>query len=204
MRISEIMDSYTDTEFLIDGEQAVSADKISEGALAKIKSEKKPLRLRTKLLIIAAAVTVLAGITGASLNDAYFTSQLGEEVSGYGRRSSSYGDMTAPYTIVENEDGKRIFFTANDEYIDITDYLSRGENYYYYFSEFDNRSNEYPAILCVGGTIDDIGFGEYFIHADSKGSSFTASNMGTADSDKEWYIKFREKAWEFRQEYIEE
>lgn len=203
MKVSEIMDNYTDNEFLIEGQQEVSADMVSEGVLAKIKAEKKPLRLRTKILIIAAAVTALAGITGASLNDAYFTSQVGDEVSGLGGMSSIHGDMIAPYTIVENEDGKKVFFTANNEYIDITDYINRGENYYYYFSEVDNRCNEYPAILCVGGTIDDLGFGEYFIHADSNGSSRSAYNVGGPDDDKEWYIKFREKTEEFKREFIE-
>lgn len=204
MRISEIMDNYTDNEFLIEGQQAVSSDEIAAGVMDKIKA-KKPLKLKAKILIIAAAVVALAGITGAAINDGYFTSQLGEEISGFGCCGASYGDMIPPYTVVESEEGKKVFFTANNEYIDITDYINRGENFYYYFSEFDNRANEYPAILCVGGTIDDMGFGEYYVHCDLNGSGLSASNVGApTEGDKEWFVKFKEKAWEFRQKFMEQ
>lgn len=204
MRISEIMDNYTDNEFLIEGQQAVSSDEIAAGVMDKIKA-KKPLKLRTKILIATAAVVGLAGITGAAINDGYFTSQLGEEISGFGCCGASYGDMIPPYTVVESEEGKKVFFTANNEYIDITDYINRGENFYYYFSEFDNRANEYPAILCVGGTIDDMGFGEYYVHCDLNGSGLSASNVGApTEGDKEWFVKFKEKAWEFRQKFMEQ
>lgn len=203
MRISEIMDNYTDNEFLIEGQQAVSSDEIAAGVMDKIKA-KKPLKLRTKILIATAAVVGLAGITGAAINDAFFTDQLGNEISHFGAWSSSYGDMIPPYTIVESEEGKKVFFTANNEYIDITDYINRGENFYYYFSEFDNRANEYPAIICVGGTIDDMGFGEYFVHCDFQGGHTAAGNVGGAEDEKEWYIKFKEKVEEFRQELMEQ
>lgn len=204
MRISEIMDNYTDNEFLIEGQQAVSSDEVAAGVMDKIKV-KKPLKLRTKILIAAAAVVGLAGITGAAINDTFFTDQLGNEISNFGSRSSTYGDMIPPYTIVESEEGKKVFFTANNEYIDITDYINRGENFYYYFSEFDNRANEYPAILCVGGTIDDMGFGEYYVHCDLNGSGLSASNVGApTEGDKEWFVKFKEKAWEFRQKFMEQ
>lgn len=204
MRISEIMDNYTDNEFLIEGQQAVSSDEIAAGVMDKIKV-KKPLKLKAKILIIAAAVVTLAGIMGAAINDAFFTDQLGNEISHFGAWSSTYGDMIPPYTIVESEEGKKVFFTANNEYIDITDYINRGENYYYYFSEVDNQTNEYPAILCVGGTIDDMGFGEYYVHCDFNGSGIAASNVGVPDEgDKEWFVKFKEKAWEFRQKFMEQ
>lgn len=203
MRISEIMDNYTDNEFLIEGQQAVSSDEIAAGVMDKIKA-KKPLKLKAKILIIAAAVVALAGITGAAINDAFFTDQLGNEISHFGAWSSTYGDMIPPYTVVESEEGKKVFFTANNEYIDITDYINRGENFYYYFSEVDNRANEYPAILCVGGTIDDMGFGEYFVHCDFQGGHTAAGNVGGAEDEKEWYIKFKEKVEEFRQELMEQ
>ena len=204
MRISEIMDNYTDNEFLIEGQQAVSSDEVAAGVMDIIKV-KKPLKLRTKILIAAAAVVGLAGITGAAINDGYFTSQLGNEISHFGSWSSTYGDMIPPYTIVESEEGKKVFFTANNEYIDITDYINRGENFYYYFSEVDNRANEYPAILCVGGTIDDIGFGEYYVHCDLNGSGLSASNVGApTEGYKEWFVKIKEKAWEFRQKFMEQ
>lgn len=204
MRISEIMDSYTDNEFLIEGQQAVSSDEIAAGVMDRVKA-KKPLKLKAKILIIAAAVVALAGITGAAINDAFFTDQLGNEISHFGAWSSTYGDMIPPYTIVESEEGKKVFFTANNEHIDITEYINRGENYYYYFSEVDNRANEYPAILCVGGTIDDIGFGEYFVHCDFKGGHIAAGNVGApTEGEKEWYVKFKEKVEEFRQELMEQ
>lgn len=203
MRISEIMDSYTDNEFLIEGQQAVSSDEIAAGVMDRVKA-KKPLKLKAKILIIAAAVVGLAGIVGAGINDAFFTTKLGDEISHNGTWiGGGQNEVIPPYTIVGDGDDKKVFFTANNEYIDITDYLERGENYYYYFSEYDNRANEYPAFLCVGGTIDDIGFGECYVQPDFEGYGFSKHNVGAPDEEKEWSIRFQEKVDEFHQEIKE-
>ena len=167
MKITELMDNYTDNEFLIEGEWKADAEKVLQGVTAKVKA-KKHLRLRTKIIIaVAAAFIGLFAIT-ASTQTTTFVSRLGyfddwsaisaEYVDTNGHRGDNWVE---PYKIVNG----RVIFTAVDEgeeEIDITDLISEEKAFFYEYSKADSSGKIHNCIIAVGGTLDDLGYGEMF------------------------------------------
>ncbi|MDE7280946.1 MAG: hypothetical protein K2N36_04315, partial [Ruminiclostridium sp.] len=73
MKITEIMDNYTDNEVLIEGEHSADVEKVLQGVSAKAKV-KKHLRLHTKIIIAAAAAFIgIFAITAATRTTTFVT-----------------------------------------------------------------------------------------------------------------------------------
>lgn len=164
IEISKLMDNYTDEEFFLEGNSAASARAVTDRVM-KQAATKRNLKLRPKVLIIAATVAVTGLlITAAAMPYGFIESVTGSkyEFHNNGVDIKAPGiDFDAefenkPYTA---EDG-RIYFTADGQNTDITDYLQRGENYYYKYTETDTQGVDYDIILAVGGNIEDPSYGE--------------------------------------------
>ena len=172
MKITELMDNYTDNEFLIDGEQSADVEKVLQGVNAKVKV-KKHLKLHTKIIIaVAAAFIGLFAITAATPTTTFVT-RLGfvEEwiqTFAYISNGGNADNCIEPYKIVNG----RVIFTAVDEgeeEIDITDLISDEKPFYYEYSKADSNGKIHDCIIAVGGTPDDLGYGEMFFHTNDDG-----------------------------------
>lgn len=184
MKITELMDNYTDNEFLIEGGQEADAEKVLQGVNAKVKV-KKHLKLRTKVIIAFAAVFIgLFAITAATRTTT-FVSRLGY-IDDWSAISAEYTDTNShrtdnwvePYKIVNG----RVFFTAVDEgeeEIDITDLISEEKAFYYEYSKADSSGKVHDCIIAVGGTPDDLGYGEMFLKMgfDNSATHIIAKNI---------------------------
>ena len=163
MKITEIMDNYTDNEVLIEGEQSADVEKVLQGVNAKVKV-KKHLKLHTKIIIaVAAAFIGLFAITAAAAEGTTFVSR-----TGYFNRWNDIGlwhdntneNWVEPYRVVDG----RVLFTAvgeGEEEIDITDLISDEKAFYYEYSKEDSNGKSHDCVIAVGGTPDDLGYAEY-------------------------------------------
>lgn len=162
-KVSELMDNYLDNKFLIEQRQKADTDKILQGVKEKIKSKKR-LRLGTRMLVaVVAAIAVIVTVTAISSPNAYFTSVLGSE---YEFRWDGYASWTvsrlAPYDV----EGDRVFFTADNQHIDITDLIKDNNVYFYEYRGTDSHGLEHLCYITVAGTIDDLGFSEIIFASD--------------------------------------
>lgn len=166
MKISEIMNSYTDTEFLIEGECGADTQAVLQGVTAKVEKPKKRLSLGKRIMIVAAAVVGVSFITAASVPVATFTSLTGQVVEysildNFVQSHTGMGEFeggTLPYSV----EGDRIYFTADGGHTDITDLISEEDVYFYEYTKEDNRGNEHHGFIAVAGTVRDPGYGEAF------------------------------------------
>lgn len=164
MKISEIMNSYTDTEFLIDGDCGADTQAVLQGVTAKVEKPKKRLSLGKSIMIAAAAVVGVSLVTAASAPVATFTSLTGQVVEysildNFIQSHTGMGEFeggTLPYSV----EGDRIYFTADGGHTDITDLISEEDVYFYEYTKEDNRGNEHHGFIAVAGTVRDPGYGE--------------------------------------------
>ena len=175
IEISKLMDNYTDEEFFIEGKAAANAKAVT----AKVTEQTAPkskLRLRTKALLIAAAVGVTGLLTAAVMPYGLLESSIGTryEFSDHTVEINSPGMGTNTNTRIQpyTEENGRIFFTADNQNIDIIDYFERGENYYYKYSDTDSQGVKYDIVLAVGGSIDDPSYGEMIFEIKDEPSFF--------------------------------
>lgn len=183
MKITELMDNYTDNEFLIEGEQLADVEKVLQGVSARAKV-KKHLRLRTKIIIaVAAAFIGLFAITAATPTTTFVTRlgrvykwiETADQYISYGRNSDN---VVAPYKIVNG----RVIFTAVDEgeeEIDITDLISEIKPFIYKYRKAASNGKIYDCIIAVGGTLDDLGYCEGYFKINDNGEICGATSHGT-------------------------
>lgn len=153
IRISSLMDEYTDTEFFPAGGSSVSPGTVKERVLAEAKAsaprEKKPMPRKKKVLLAAALAAVLVVLAGAGFP--YIQHRLVGGTLSFEQTSSS---RTITFThdgdgeIVSCEDG-RLIFNQGDERIDITDLVSEETPYIYDGSDPDTGMTYY---VIMGGT----------------------------------------------------
>ncbi|MCM1298431.1 MAG: hypothetical protein NC203_09280 [Firmicutes bacterium] len=198
MKVSEIMDNYIDNEFLIEGQGNVSTDEVLKGVLSKIK---KPVKLKAKIVVIAAAVAILGVITAASLPGGFLTTKMGAEISwGEVVGSGAVGDPVLPYVIEED----RVYFIVDGLHEDITDYINSGEIYSYCFTDTDSAAVEHKGILMVKGPMDDIVFGEAYFDSDPSTGSDSYVKCGSLEREDGWMDEFYRCVQEYREQIIEE
>lgn len=157
VEISKLMDNYTDEEFLIEGSSNVSTKAVAKMVMNRVKDKRRVLRPRVLLVAAALALTSVVFVA-AVLPYGFLQSPTGMEYEFY-----DYGmEMKLPGVELDSErvelytkEGDRIYFTANGENIDITDYFERGESYYYKYRDTDNRGDSYDVVLAVGGKAED-------------------------------------------------
>ena len=163
INISKLMDNYTDEEFFIDGKSAVSAKIVTKRVMGQIPGKK--VMLRPKVVLTAAALAATVGVLVAAAEPhGFIESKTGTKYEFYNHcveiRSPGIdfdADLEVePYTV---ENG-RVYFTVDDQNVDITDYFERGENYYYKYSDTDAQGANYDIVLAVGGDISNPSYGE--------------------------------------------
>lgn len=158
IRISRLMDEYTDTEFFPTGGSAVDPGAIKDRVLAAATVQaKKQVPRKKKVLLaasLAAALLILAGagfpyiqhrLVGGMLS---FEQRPGERMTSFVRQHS----------VVGYEDGRLIFDRDDGGRIDITDLVSEDTPYIYDASDPDTGMLYY---IIMGGTPEFYGWLEW-------------------------------------------
>lgn len=182
--ISELIDGYTDSEFLIEGESGADTEAVLKGVMAKVKPKKR-LRLGVKLLMaaaLAATVTITAATAAASspvrvykrLNGGTLT--IGQKDHPY--VSDGYGSSND--NIYVEEDG-RIYFTVDGQHLDITDSIDFETPYYYRSDVTDNWGEVHERWVAVGGKPGYIGWMEIIFDVDGYGHKDISGFSGIWD-----------------------
>ncbi len=180
IEISKLMDSYTDDEFYIEGTESAKLSEVRNKVMEQVQN-KKHLKLSKKILIIAAAVVGVSAITAAALPYGIFNSPTSTEYSfgdSWTDISEPTGNEIPPYTVKDD----RVYFTANNENIDITDKIGEDKFYFYQYTDTDNQGEEIICVYAVcrdSSAEDDLGYGEYVYKSNKEKSFFTqgASTM---------------------------
>ena len=155
--ITELMDSYTDNEFNIVGEAGVDAENIVSAVLPQVKQKKKVKPLFKMLIAAAAAAAVLAG--GATAADIVikggYTTSTGIDVSyEFGENHGSWHISHGEGEILRVEEGNRLMFVADGQYIDITDLVDENTPYIY---SYENSRGD-ACYIAAGGAAGDYGY----------------------------------------------
>ncbi|MCM1298434.1 MAG: hypothetical protein NC203_04730 [Firmicutes bacterium] len=191
IKISKLMDSYTDDEFFIEGAESAGLSEVRSKVMEQVQN-KKHLKLSKKILIIAAAVVGVTAITAAALPYGIFTSQTNGRYSfgqGMDTIAEPTGEEIPPYTV----NGDKVYFTANGENIDITDKIGEDKFYFYQFSDTDSLGDEVICVYAVcrsSSSEDNLAYGEHIYKKDKEGgfSTYSAGYMW-GGSDAYCYYK---------------
>ncbi len=107
VKISELLDDYTDNEFFIDEESEVNIDKIKEKVIAKVSGKKTKIKPVAKIMIAAAAAAALTGmVSAAAVHGTMETySVIAEEKAVQHKTDASADDLTEKLV---DEDGNVI------------------------------------------------------------------------------------------------
>lgn len=154
--ITMLMDNYTDNEFNIGGEPAVEADKVVSAVLPQVKQKKKVKPL-FKVIAAAAAAVVLAGTTAATaftIKGGYTTSTGAEVSYEFGENHGIWNISHGAEEVLRVEEGNRLMFVADGQYIDITDLVDENTPYIYSYE----NSNGDTCYIAAGGAAGDYGY----------------------------------------------
>lgn len=177
MKISELMDKYTDNEFFIGGEGKANAETVFKNVSARAKP-KKHLKLRTKIIAAAvAAVLGVSAVTGWTFSPTVLITRTGDihewSILGSSSRTEAATEVE-PYEVIDG----RVYFTAVDEgeeAIDVTDTICSGRAFIYEYVHKDSWGNEHICLLAIGGDPENMGYAEavYGNRISGTGSSFS-------------------------------
>ena len=174
LRISKLMDEYTDTEFFPTGGSAIDPEVVKARVLANVKTaaKKKPMPRKKKVLLAAALAASLVLLVGAGYP--YFQHRLVGGALSFEQKSNERMTSLVHYnSVVEPEDG-RLFFNRDDgQRIDITDLVSMETPYIYDGSDPDTGMIYYTV---MGGTPEAYGWLEWI----QVPYPFDDSNLGGA------------------------
>lgn len=159
IKISRLMDLYTDNEFFIQGESEVNIDMVKKNVIEQAAGTKKKIRPLFKVLIGVAAAAVLA--VGATATTVAILKGSVTNASGatynYEVRDSGYTiemSVTDYGSILTLEDG-RLYFNIGGESTDVTDLMDNQTPYIYAYTNADTGLKNY---VVMGGTPE-----EYYI-----------------------------------------
>lgn len=156
IRISKLMDEYTDTEFFPTGGSAVSPASVKERVLASvsIQTKRKQLPRKKKMLLAAALAAAMLLLMAAGYP--FFQRQLVNGSLSFGQdERGRFVSFEAHGSIIEAEAG-RLYFTPEDgERVDITDLVSEETPYIYDGSDPDAGLTYY---IIMGGTPECYGW----------------------------------------------
>lgn len=164
--ISELIDGYTDNEFLIEGESGADSEAVLNGVMAKVKPKKR-LRLSMKIFAAAAVISIMSVIVGASLPKTVYKLADGTIMSiSDGLIEYDGNDASTDYdNIYVVEDG-RVYFTFDGQHIDITDLIDFDNAYFYRSDIVDSMGETHERWIAVGGTPEHIGWIEEIADSD--------------------------------------
>lgn len=189
--ISELIDGYTDNEFLIDGQQGADTEAVLNGVMAKVKPKKR-LRLGVKLLVAAAlaATVTITAVTATASNPIRVYKRAWGGTLTIGVKDHPYVDDgygASNDNIYVVEDG-RVYFTFEDQHLDITDMIDFDTPYYYRSDLTDNLGEVHERWIAVGGRPGYIGWKEIIYDIDGYGHTNISGFSGF---------------WEYYQYYID-
>lgn len=159
LRISSLMDEYTDTEFFPAGGSAVSSETIKERVLAraKVQTKKKQMPRKKKVLLTAALAAALVLLAGAGFP--YFQHRLvGGTLSFEQTTDGRSTSLVHNGPIVKQEDGRLVFTQDDGQSIDITNLVSEETPYIYDDSDPEREMIYY---IVMGGTPEAYGWFEW-------------------------------------------
>ena len=156
LKISKLMDEYTDTEFFPTGGSAVSPERVKARVLASVnvQPKKKQLPKKKKVLLAAAlaAVMILLMAAGYPLVQRQLVNgslSFGQNVEG------KYVSYEQRDDIIMEEDGRLYFSPEDGQRVDITDLVSEETPYIYDGSDPDTELTYY---IIMGGTPECYGW----------------------------------------------
>lgn len=162
MNISELMDSYIDNDFLIEGDTGADAESVFNKTAARVRP-RKHLKLRTKIIAVAAAAVLgVSAIAGWTFPPTALVTRTGlkNEWSLLGMSSGRSAETEVePYRVIDG----RVYFTAVDEgeeAIDVTETVCGGKAFIYEYIQKDSRGGEHICLLAIGGEPESMGFAE--------------------------------------------
>lgn len=215
MKISELMDKYTDDEFFIGGEVKANAETVFKNVSARAKP-KKHLKLRTKIIAAAvAAVLGVSAVTGWTFSPTVLITRTGEihEWSILGSSSRTEADKEVePYEVIDG----RVYFTAVDEgeeAIDVTDTVCSGRAFIYEYVQKDSWGNKHICLLAIGGDPENMGYAEAMFNIDGDGLKKENTHIkygaelfywidGKAVAEKELTEEQKERVGEYPKSWI--
>ena len=176
LKISRLMDEYTDTEFFPTGGSAVSPERVKDRVLAQTmaatparRKQKMPRKKKLLLAAALAAAMVLMMAAGYPLIQRQLVNgslSFGQNVEG------KYVSYEQRDDIIVEEDGRLYFAPEDGERVDITDLVSE-ETPYIYDGSDPEAGLEYYIIM--GGTPECYGWLTWIrtpnLHADEQDAS---------------------------------
>ena len=156
IRISKLMDEYTDTEFFPEGGSAVSSEAVKEQVLAsaKLQTKKKQMPRKKKVLLaasLAAAMVLLMAAGYPFFQHLLVNGSLSFQQTADGRVVSF--EQNGP--LMEVEDDRLYFVPEEGQRIDITDLVSEETPYIYDGGDPDTELTYY---IIMGGTPECYGW----------------------------------------------
>ena len=159
IRISKLMDEYTDTEFFPTGGSAVNSERVKARVLAsaKVRVQKRQTPRMKKVLLASAMAAAMVLLMAAGFP--YFQHRLVNGTLSFEQKTDEKMTSFVHYgELVKYEEG-RLIFTQNDgQRIDITDLVSKETPYIYDASDPETGMVYY---IVMGGTPESFGWFEW-------------------------------------------
>lgn len=203
LKISEIMDNYTDNEFICDNEADIDADKVKSNVLKMTK--RRTIRKPMKIFIAAAAAVFCLSAAAVAAGIPYrfgkivTKSQITVTIDEKGNIDRSVYKGNPPF---EYRDG-RIIFTAVGEEKDITDLIDDETPY---ICSYISEDTGLKAYIAVGGNPGHTGFSEIINIGTAEEPYWVGSSLRAAVSefivygvDLEFIGLTHEQEWELYQ-----
>ena len=158
LKISSLMDEYTDTEFFPTGGSVADSEAVKERVLAQVNvsasAKKKQTPRKKKVLLAAALAAAMVLLMGAGYP--FFQRQLVKGSLTFGQEAAGrYVSYVESCTIVQEENGRLFFASEDGQRVDITDLVSEETPYIYDGSDPDTGLTYY---IIMGGTPECYGW----------------------------------------------
>lgn len=159
LKITKLMDEYTDTEFFPTGGSVVSPEAVKDRVLAQAMAaastrRKQKMPRKKKIFLAAALVAALVLLMGAGYP--FFQRRLVNGSLSFGQdERGKYMSYEQRDNIIEEEDGRLYFSPEDGQRVDITDLISEETPYIYDGSDPDTDLTYY---IIMGGTPECYGW----------------------------------------------
>lgn len=204
--ISELMDSYTDNEFLIEGRSDSDAEAVIRRVMEKARPQKR-LRLCFKILAAAALTAAVSVITAAALPAVVFKLSDGDTVIMEPNLIAIRSSVEEKsHDNIYKKEGGRVYFTFEGQNTDITDLISFDTAYYYWSELTDDQGTTHRRCIAVGGTPEHIGWAEAVWEGnEADGSHLRVISFNGSHCYYQYYVDGEVLSfWEWNEKYSSE
>ena len=188
IEISELMEQYTDTEFIPEEEHELDVDLIKKRVITAVQGKRHTAR-RTGL--VAAALAACLALVGWAYGEQIYTLMSGDQLSigeNHISISLSTGYDEAGTPLVVSWEAGRLWFVADGQHIDITDRINESTPYIY--SSEDDEGNR--TVVVVGGEPERCGWMERWEAADGMSAAEVYDSMtGSGEKEPAWLVNAR-------------